>query len=235
MKVKRSMLVSFLLLGLGSGSISAQAWETEGLLPGDWLIRLRGIVVAPHDSSGEVDVPALGGYVAGSGVVVDTDTVPELDITYMFTPNWGMELILGTSQHDVDATGSALLGALGGTSEVIDAWVLPPTLTLQYHFLPNAMIRPYIGAGINYSLFYSEDVLGPLNQPGATVNIRPSVGLAAQIGLDFDIGGGWFGNVDVKYISMSTDAEFRNTTVGDVNVNVDIDPYVFGVGIGRRF
>ncbi|MDQ7073474.1 MAG: OmpW family outer membrane protein [Gammaproteobacteria bacterium] len=82
---------------------------------------------------------------------------PELDITYMFTPNWGAELILGYSSHDVNATGSvqSLLG------QVIDAKALPPTLTLQYHFMPNSNIRPYVGAGVNYTYFFDEEVTGP--------------------------------------------------------------------------
>lgn len=235
MTINKKILAGAMLLGLEAVSAGAQAWETEGMLPGDWIVRVRGISVSPDDSSGQVDVPALGGFVPGSGVVVDSDVVPELDITYMLTPNIGVELILGTSEHNVNATGATLVGALGGQTHVIESMVLPPTLTLQYHFLPNAAIRPYVGAGLNYTIFYDEDVKGALNQPGADVNIRPSLGLALQAGVDFDIGGGWFGNLDVKYIDLNTDAEFRNTTVGDVNVNVDIDPYVFGIGIGRRF
>lgn len=235
MKFDKKSLTAGLLLGLGATSFNTQAWETESILPGDWLVRVRGLVVAPDDKSGEVDVPALGGFVPGSGVVVDEYYTPELDITYMVTPHWGIELILGTSKHQVDATGAALVGALGGVTEVIDAWVLPPTLTFQYHLFPEASFRPYVGVGLNYTIFYDEEVRGALDQPGATINMRPSVGMAAQVGADIDIGGGWFGNIDVKYIRMNTDAEFRNTTVGDVNVNVDIDPVVFGIGIGRRF
>lgn len=112
---------------------------------------------------------------------------------------------------------------------------MPPTLTLQYHFLPQSSFRPYAGVGLNYTIFYNEEVAGALSAPGASVNIRPSFGWAAQIGMDFDLDGGWFGNVDVKYIDIDTTAEFSNTSVGNVAVDVDIDPTVFGIGIGRRF
>lgn len=79
------------LLGVGAVSANTQALETESVLPGDWLVRVRGINVNPNDSSSTVRVPALGGSVAGSSVGVNSDTVPELDITYMMTPNWGLE------------------------------------------------------------------------------------------------------------------------------------------------
>lgn len=240
MKVINKGLVAGLLIASSATSFTAQA---AGIEAGDWIVRVRGINVSPNDSSTEVDVPALGGYVPGSSVGVDSSTVPELDITYMLSPNWGVELILGTSQHDVTPQGSALVGALNGLaptgtggSDVIKAWALPPTLTLQYHFLPEATLRPYVGIGLNYTIFYGEDVTGPLAVDGATVNMRPSLGWAAQVGADYDLGdSGWFANIDVKYIDMDTRAEFRNTAVGDVNVDVDINPVVYGVGIGRRF
>ena len=240
MKVTKKNLIAGLLIVSGAASFTAQA---AGTTAGDWLVRVRGILVNPTDSSSEVDVPVLGGNVPGSGVGVSRSLVPELDITYMLSPHWGVELILGMSQHDVNPKGAALIGALDGipsadpgNSDVIDAWALPPTLTLQYHFMPESNIRPYAGLGLNYTIFLHEDVTGPLAINGATVNMRPSLGWAAQIGADFDLGNsGWFANVDVKYIDMDTRAEFRGTAVGDVNVDVDVNPVVFGIGIGRRF
>ncbi len=239
MKVLNRGLVVGLFIASSAASFTAQA---AGLEAGDIIVRVRGIHVNPSDSSSEVDVPALGGDVAGSGVGVSSDTVPELDLTYMLTPHWGIELILGMSQHDVDPQGAALIGALdginaeSGAADVIDAWALPPTLTLQYHFMPDSNIRPYAGLGLNYTIFLHDDVTGPLAVDGATVNLRPSFGWAAQIGADFDLGdSGWFANVDVKYIDMDTRAEFRGTAVGDVNVDVDINPVIFGIGIGKRF
>ncbi len=239
MKTIMKSLITGLLFASGATSLTAQA---AGVQAGDWIVRVRGIHVSPNDSSTEVEVPALGGNVPGSSVSVNSSTVPELDITYMLTPHIGAELILGTSQHDVAPHGAALIGALDGlpplgtgSDNVIEAWALPPTLTLQYHFAPNSSVRPYAGVGVNYTLFYSEDVSGPLAVSGSSVNMRPSLGWAAQFGADFDLANGWFANIDVKYIDMNTTAEFRNTAVGDVNVDVDINPFVFGIGIGRRF
>lgn len=195
---------------------------------GDWVVRGRIVNVSPDEQSSTVRV--AGAPVAGSGVTVDSDTIPELDITYMIHRNWGLELILGTSQHDVHGK-----GALAGLGNVIDADVLPPTLTMQYHFMPDSNIRPYAGLGINYTLFYDEEVKGGLDAPGAKVTMDDSWGLAAQTGVDIDINENWFFNIDVKYINMDTTAKFKNSTVGSAAVDVDINPWVFGIGIGTSF
>ncbi len=195
-----------------------------------WIVRLRGIVVAPDDSSG--DVAINGTAVGGSGVGVDEDTTPELDITYMLTRNIGIELILATSNHTVTAR-----GALGGLDDVINTDVLPPTLTLQYHFNPEGTIRPYVGVGVNYTKFYSEKVRGPLDIPGSSIRLDSSLGLAAQLGVDYMLQDNWFVNADIKYIKIDTTARFSGTpTASDnVEVDVDIDPIVVGLGFGKRF
>ena len=195
-----------------------------------WLVRVRGIAVAPNDDSSLVSVN--GASVAGSGVGVDTAFVPELDITYKITPHIGAELILATSQHNVTAE-----GATEPLGEVIDTWVLPPTLTLQYHFNPEGQFRPYVGAGVNYTVFYSEEVNGGLDAPGASVDIDPSWGYALQVGADFEVSDRWFLNLDLKYIDIGTDADFRNAAGGvdRASVDVDIDPFVVGFGVGYRF
>jgi outer membrane protein len=195
-----------------------------------WIVRLRAIDVAPDDSSS--DVAVNGTSVPGSGVGVDEDIVPEIDITYMFTKHIGLELILATSNHNVTAR-----GALGGLGKVINTDVLPPTLTLQYHFNPGGTIRPYAGIGVNYTHFYDEKVKGPLNAPGADIRLDSSWGLAAQLGVDYMLNNEWFINADIKYIKIDSTATFSNTSVpsGNVKVDVDIDPIVVGLGFGKRF
>jgi outer membrane protein len=208
-----------------AGPAAVQAYE-----PGDWVVRGRIINVAPDEESSLVSVDNVP--VAGSGVTVDDDTTLELDFTYMLNKHWGMELILGTSRHDVDGDGT--LAGLGG---IIDAKTLPPTLTLQYHFMPDNNIRPYAGLGINYTHFYDEEVTGGLDAPGAKVEMDDSWGLAAQAGVDIAINRDWFVNFDVKYIKIDTTAKFRNTAVGGglAEVDVDIDPWIIGIGIGTTF
>ena len=130
------------LLTAGTAAIAAPSMAQE---PGNWIVRGRVIHVTPNDRSGEVTT------LAGSGVGVGDDTTAELDITYMLRPNWGLELILGTTQHDLTGKGTiANLGKIGKTA------LLPPTLTLQYHFAPKTDVRPYAGIGVNYSKFYNE-------------------------------------------------------------------------------
>jgi outer membrane protein len=193
---------------------------------GDFLVRARGILVAPTEETSDV-LPAL----PGASVEVDNAVVPELDFTYFLADRFALELILATSPHDLEGTGG--IEALG---TVADVWVLPPTLTLQYHFAPEATFRPYVGVGLNYTLFYGEDASGSLNDAlGDTdVEVDDSFGIALQAGADVAINENWFVNADIKYIQIDTDATL--TTGSMVNeVEVDLDPVVFGLGLGRRF
>lgn len=215
----RSLLLSAAL----AAALATPAYAEQG----DWLVRLRGIYVAPQDDSG----PVLPAVPTGS-VTVDDAIVPELDFTYFFTNNIAAELILATSPHDISGAGA--LSALG---EIADTMALPPTLTLQYHFMPDAKIRPYVGAGVNWTIFYSEDSKASLDAAlgGATgVSLDDSFGWAVQAGVDFDITERVFMNLDVKYIDIDTTATLN--TGGSINrVDVDIDPIVAGVGFGMRF
>ena len=204
---------------------------------GDWLVRLRGIGIIPDDSSSET---ALGGTtLAGSGVEVDAAWVPELDITYMVTNNIGVEVIAGIANHDVNVTGpGAALGGLGLTDgfKLFDTWVLPPTVTLQYHFFPEGSIRPYLGFGANYTATLWDDATSDLEAAigPVEVNSTNSWGWAAQAGVDIDWKDNWYFNLDVKYIDFDSEASLQ-TTLGTLRVDVDIDPFVVGAGIGYRF
>lgn len=193
---------------------------------GDWLVRLRGIVIDPQSGSG----PVLPSF-PGGGVEVNTVVVPELDFTYMATNNLGFELILATSKNTISGTGS-----LEPVGPLATTWVLPPTLTAQYHFNPAGHVRPYVGAGINWTIYYSSGASSDLvSAVGATnVDLSNSVGYALQGGIDIDISPKVFLNLDIKYISMGTNATLTTGTLVN-RVDVDINPLVFGFGIGTRF
>lgn len=183
-----------------------------------WQFRLRGIVVTPNESA---TIEAIGG-----DVDISNAFVPELDITYFFTENWSAELILATTKHDVEAIQTA-----AGDIDLGHVWLLPPTLTGQYHFnLGN--IRPYVGAGINLTLFYGVDE-GPVADD---VEYDTAVGFAFQGGLDYMINDKWFLNVDVKKLLLNTEATVNaNTALGaTVKADVDIDPWIFGFGVGVK-
>lgn len=221
--MKRMLTIS-MLLGL-------VALTTAPAMAGDWMVRLRAVSVDPDSSSSTLRSDGVS--IPNTSVSVDDDQIPELDITYMMRPNWGLELVLGTSQHDVIAE-----GALAGLGKVVDARVLPPTLTLQYHFNPEGRFRPYIGAGLNFTLFYSEETTSSFNAAAgpSDVDLDESVGLAGQLGFDVGINESWFVNFDVKYIQIDTTATITTPgALGTVEVDVDINPFVYGFGIGRRF
>ena len=196
-----------------------------------WMIRLRALGVVTRNS-GVVD------QVAGSGLTTTDAVVPELDITYFFTRNFAAELILGVTKHHVTGTGAAATNGL----DVGKAWLLPPTLTLQYHFNPEGTLRPYVGAGINYTRFSSVDLDANLAIGGTTglpLRIdRSSFGWALQVGADYKIADKWFLNVDLKYVTIDTDIYVKNNAValqGQKVSKLDIDPLLFSVGIGYRF
>jgi len=214
---------NLLLAATGAALLVAAPAHAE---QGDWIVRLRAIMVAPNEKTGPV-MPTF----ATSRTAVDDSVAPELDFTYMATKHVGAELILGRTKHHVSGRDSlAPVGRLAGT------WVLPPTLTLQYHFLPDGNVRPYVGAGINYTIFYNSKASGALNKAiGHTkVRLNDSFGYAAQAGLDVDLSKRVFVNFDVKYIDLDTKARLTTGTLMN-RERVHLDPFVFGVGIGTRF
>jgi len=211
-----------ILLAAGAAMVAAApAFAKEG----DVLVRARAIVVATP-----VYKAAVSG-INGSKLGVGNSVMPEVDFTYMATNHIGAELIVATTKHNVSGRGT-----ISGLGDVADTWVLPPTLTAQYHFAPDGKIRPYLGAGINYSIFYSSKALPSLNGALGTTKVKldDSVGYAVQAGLDIPVGKRVFVNFDIKYIDMKTTARLTSgATLRTARVN--IDPIVVGTGIGIRF
>lgn len=194
---------------------------------GDTYIRLRGIVVAPNERSGGI-LPAL----PAETVRVDNAVAPEVDVTKMVSDHLGFELIAATTKHSV----SGVTGTTGGIGTLASAWVLPPTLTAQYHFAPGGKVRPYVGAGLNYTLFYSEKPSTAFVAAAGQTNVhlKSSFGWAAQTGVDIDLSERMFLNLDVKYINMGSTARLTTTNLGTQSVKVDLNPIVVGVGVGFR-
>lgn len=183
-----------------------------------WQFRLRGIVVTPDESA---SIQTIGG-----DVEISSAFVPELDITYFFTENWSAELILATTNHDVKA-----INTVAGDIDLGDVWLLPPTLLGQYHFTGGDLV-PYLGAGVNLTLFYGEDE-GPVAD---SVDYDTAVGFAFQGGFDYMLNDKWFLNVDIKKVLLNTDVTVNATTAlgATVGADVDINPWVFGFGFGVK-
>ncbi|OGS69875.1 MAG: OmpW family protein [Flavobacteria bacterium RIFCSPLOWO2_12_FULL_35_11] len=176
-----------------------------------WQARLRVIAI----------IPDVDDDLNAAKVDVSTAVVPELDFTYFFDENWAAELILATAKHNVDVD-------LGTGIDLGHVWILPPTLSLQYHFT-GGTVKPYLGAGINYTFFYGIDE-GDVD----AMDYEDAVGFSMQGGLDFDLNDYWFLNVDLKKLLLKTDVEV-DTGEGVIPVEVDLNPWIIGVGIGVKF
>ncbi|MES2012145.1 MAG: OmpW family outer membrane protein [Pseudomonadota bacterium] len=201
---------------------------------GDWVVRARIVDVAPSESSELGKDPAGVGFNSSAALTVDNNVIPELDISYYFTKNIAAELILALgTRHDVAITGNAG-GALGNIG-LGSVNLLPPTLTAQWHFMPDQTFDPYVGAGVNYTRSFDRS----LNALGVVpIRIdRSMFGFVAQAGVDVNLKDGWLINADVKYVTMNTDvkAQLPGGTAWTKIDDLDINPWVFGVGIGKKF
>ncbi len=213
--MKKLICAAALFTGMGP------AFAADGPL----MIRGRALnMLVDNGNSTTSVVPSLG------RVEVNDKIFPEVDFTYFITRNIAAELILTYPQkHDVKFAGSNI-----GTLKH-----LPPTLTVQYHFLPDGTVRPYAGLGVNYTRFMNVNLNArPALGQDAPIDVdRSSFGLAAQVGADFRLAPNWFINVDVKYVQIKADnvritgGSLAGTKVTDLKV----DPWLLSLGVGYRF
>jgi len=225
---KMNMFAASAVLGLAVAAAPASAQSDTGIKAGDVLVRVRAILVAPNESTSGI-TPTFPTEHAS----VNNSVMPEVDVTYMATDNVGFELIAATTKH----TASGTSGTTGSIGKLASTWVLPPTLTVQYHFNPHGKLRPYLGAGINYTIFWNEKASAGLEAAVGKTNVHmsDSVGYPPQAGLDVDINPKMFLNFDVKYIDMNTTATLQTTAIGTQSLRVHLNPLVFGAGVGFRF
>jgi outer membrane protein len=203
--------------GYADDTVPAQAGGFHG---GDILVRVRGIGVIP-DVSGSVS-PING------ALAINNSFVPELDGTYFITDNVGVEAIAGVTPHDVTDVRSSV-----GTLGLGKVWLLPPTVTAQWHFIPDGQFNPYLGVGVNYTKFFDVGKTGA-NPAILKVKYGDSWGPAFQFGVDARIKGPWYMNFDVKKLLISSDVKI-SSVVGPVTAKANIDPWIVGVGVGYRF
>ena len=203
----RSVVALSGALAFAISSVPAVAHEA-----GDWIVRAGVHYIDPKSNNHKV-------------VEVDAATMVSFNLTYMMTRNWGVE-VLGSLPFEHD------IGLVDGPT-VASTKHLPPTVSLVYSFLPDSPVQPYVGVGLNVTLFFSEDTKGPLAD--SKLELRTSVGAAAAIGVDIAQGNDWFLNADVRYIDIETDARLR--TAGETTRlgTVEIDPWAAGVTVGYRF
>lgn len=214
-----------------SFSGSASAADVQNAQPvvqeaqSPWQIRVRALGVVPRDKGRVHHVP-------GSEMDFSSTVVPELDITYYFTNNIAAELILGTTYSSIDGRGS-----LAGIGKIGKTFILPPTLTLQYHFTDFGAFKPYVGAGVNYTIFYNQDGNGADRGSGRRItglDIDNTWGGALQVGFDYMLDQHWGFNFDVKKLYLRPD--FSAKLNGDkISGKADLDPWLIGAGVTYRF
>lgn len=224
MKWYRGMAAALLLaLGINAAGMFTEVAASEMTAMEDrgagWMLRVRGIGILPDT---DADLNLGPSY----GLDIDDRIIPELDITYFLTKNIALELVLAVSKHDVTGTGT-----IAGT-DVGDFYIIPPHLMLQYHFDMGNGIKPYVGAGVNYNIILGEDDAAGFSG----LDIDNGWGFSLQAGVDIHLRDKWYFNIDVKKTWMNVDATTVLTSgPTPVSADIDVDPWIVGVGIGYRF
>ena len=231
----RTSLFTASLLALAIAAPLAHAHQA-----GDIIVRAGAITVDPQESSSDIWVGALGTDVAGTKATLDSDTQLGLNFAYMLTNNIGIELLAATPfSHNVGVKGmpGPFAGLNGNLGELKH---LPPTLSVLYYPLDAASaFQPYVGAGINYTWIYDEHVGSEASANGfSNFKAKNSWGLAWQVGADYMLTDNIMLNAQVRYIDIDTRATVENNSVAPgtrARVNVDVDPFIYMVGLGYKF
>lgn len=199
-----------------AGAAQAQDFQpkTKGLV----MLNVRVTDVAP-DAGDAIKTGA--GAATGLHADVKEDVMPTIGLSYFLTDHVAVEVIAGTTKHTVKAVGP------GTNVAVHDTWVLPPVVALQYHFAPDARFSPYVGAGLNYMIFYSGK-----DKNGFKVKLKDGVGYALQAGADYALKDKWSLNLDVKKVFFDTRATING---GALTSKVKLDPWVVSAGVGYKF
>jgi outer membrane protein len=228
--MKKTLLATS-LIALALAAPLAQAHKA-----GDIILRAGAVTVDPQEDSSDIWVGALGTDVAGTKATLDSDTQLGLNFAYMVTDHVGVELLAATPfSHDVGVKGmpgpfAGLNGKLGELKH------LPPTLSVVYYPLDaGSAFQPYVGAGINYTWFFDTELTSEAEDKGFSgLDLDDSWGLAAQVGMDYMLTDNLLVNAQVRYIDIDTQG---STSFGgrEVEVDVDVDPFVYMVGLGYKF
>jgi len=209
-------MVNGVRIGVGLASLAMFVSGANAAEAGDWMVRAGVSVVAPDDDNGTLQLSKL--EIPDSDIDVDDAPGFTFTVSYFFTPNIAVELLAAYPfTHDFELEDINLDGETDH---------LPPTLSLQYHFPINETFKPYVGAGVNWTMFSNEDVDAPID-----VSIDDSIGYALQAGVDIQLNENWLLNFDLRYINIEGDVEVEGVDVG----TVDINPLVYGVNIGYTF
>lgn len=212
-------IAALAVLSLSALAVTTHAADTK------WMVRLRAVDLLMQNKSDAGSGALTPALLPADAVTVNDKIIPDVDVSYFFTPNLAAELVLTYPQEQKVKIENGPLKEDVGTFKH-----LPPTLTLQYHFTPKSPFQPYVGAGVNLTLLSDVKLH---STPGATdLGLDSnSIGAAGQIGADYNVKDNWFVNVDVKKVFIHSDV-----TISDKKVShASIDPFLIGVGVGIRF
>jgi len=228
MKSSKYLLAAGALLALVASP--ALAYEA-----GTWVLRAGVGVVAPDSDNLVID-----DGIDTTTIDVDDGTSLTLMGTYMFTPNWGFDVLASWPfNHDINVsiTDNADPGFNPLSAKIGETDHLPPTFSIQYHFLPDGTLQPYVGAGLNYTTFFNTDVEQVLTDlTGVTdIDLDDSFGLALQLGADWTFGNRWLVNFDLRYIDIESDLTVSDGVDSAELGTVKIDPWVYSINLGYSF
>jgi outer membrane protein len=196
---------------LAAALLAATAVPAAHAADDNWVVRFGASGVVPKSDNGDL---------AGMQANVSGDLKPTASLEYLFTRNWGLELLAAVPfQHNVRLNGV----------EAAKTRELPPILGVNYHFMPDSVVSPFVGAGVNYTLFYDTHGVGPLQD--ARVKIDNSWGAAAHAGFDYNFAPNWMFTADVRWVDIASDVHVNGSNVGHATIN----PLVYGLSFGYRF
>lgn len=228
-----SMGLAALALGMGLGQAAS-----AGDYNGNFMVRLQGTEVITQDKLKSLTsvsgAPVSDLKAAGFDAEVSDRFLPTATLTYFLNKNLALELFCCFSKHSVDLKAPAGFSSLSG--KVADSWIFPPALTLQYHFDGLGALKPYVGAGAQWIHFFKESTADNTLK-SSSVSFSDAFGVTLQAGLDYQLGGGWYLNADIKKSWLSTKATWHNSAItgGDIVAKDNIDPLIISAGVGYRF
>lgn len=204
--MNNKFILGLLALGLSVTSLNTFANTTDG----KWKVRGAISNVDPTSSPGTILNPPAKVTIDDAWGITGT-------ISYFLTPNIAFDVLVGLPpQHKINVLGV----------ESAKTKHLPPIFSVQYHFLPNEKLQPYVGLGLNYTYFFDEKLYD-----GNKLDLTDSFGLAGQIGVDYQLNPQWSIGADIRYADIKTDVKINGTKVG----TVDVDPTVYSLNVGYRF
>ena len=227
----RTTLFATSLLALAIAAPAVQAHQA-----GDIIVRAGAITVDTKESTSSVKLDRPTAANLGGKATLGNDTQLGLNFAYMVTDNWGVELLAASPfKHDVSIKGTSVSAANGKLGSLKH---LPPTVSAVYYPLDSkSAFQPYVGAGITYTWFFDESVGSSAKAAGFdNFRVKNTWGWAAQLGADYMLTDKLMINGQIRYIDIDTTAYVDNNALGvRAKVDVDVNPFIYMVGLGYKF